>query len=86
MLVMLVGTLFPAFFYGFNHPYYQEIEFRDLKLKSLAPPEILLQLKKNLTFSGDEKLSRGQGGDFLLEQKVKQQKALAPKGVVDKPT
>jgi len=38
-------------FYGFNHPYYQEIEYRDLRNKAICPYEIHKQLDENLTFS-----------------------------------
>lgn len=77
---------FMNIFYGFNHPYYREIEFRDLRLKALSPVEVCSQLKNNLTFSSCNQFSRAQGGDFLLEQKVKLQKSIAPKGKVDKTT
>ena len=69
-------------FYGFNHPIYQEIEFRDLKQKCIMPEEIRIQRKQNLTYTISEgKGGKHQGGDFVLEGKVKRQKMLASKGV-----
>ena len=77
---------FLDFFYGFNHPIYQEIEYRDLRNKIIYPPEIRAQLEENITFSNSTHPSRGQGGDFILEQKVKKQKMLSPKGPIKKLT
>ena len=62
---------FLNFFYGFNHPLYQEIEYRDLKNKTVYPEEIRLQRQNNLTFSSSTEPSRCQGGDFQLEEKVR---------------
>ena len=77
---------FLDFFYGFNHPIYQEIEYRDLRNKIISPPEICAQLEENITFFNSIHPSRGQGGDFMLEQKVKKQKMLSPKGLIEKLT
>ena len=62
---------FLSFFYGFNHPYYQEIEYRDLENKPIYPQEVKEQRNKKLTFSTTDIVSHGQGGDFILEQKVR---------------
>ena len=77
---------FLDFFYGFKHPFYQEIEYRDLRNKAIYPDKIRCQLNKNVTFSTSDKPTRGQGADFLLKQKIKRQKMLSPKGPVDKTT
>ena len=75
---------FLDWFYGFNHPLYREIEYRDLMNKSIYPKEVGVQMQNNLSFSSYDVQGRHQGGDFLLEQKVQRQKLLAPKGVVEK--
>ena len=62
---------FLDFFYGFNHPLYQEIEYRDLRNKARYPSEVKKQLEENHTFSTINTTARAQGGDFILEQKVK---------------
>ena len=85
-LVMLEGMLSYLFFYGFSHPYYQEIEYRDLMNKAMYPDELKTQCDENLTFTNYDTTGKHQGGDFLLEQKIKQQKLLAPKGFVEKKT
>ena len=77
---------FIDWFYCFKHPIYREIEYRDLRNKALYPEEVKRQRSKNLSFSSTNIDARNQGGDFLLEQKVKRQKMLAPKGVVKKET
>ena len=62
--------VFSDLFYGFRHPLYQEIEYRDLKNKAIYPVEVKNQGAKNLTYSSSHEPSRCQGGDFMLEQKV----------------
>ena len=57
-------------FYGFKHPLYQEIEYRDLKNKAIYPEEIKQQRIKNLSYSSSKEHGRCQGGDFMLEEKV----------------
>ena len=42
---------FMEMFYGFNHPVYQDIDYRDLSNKACYPKEILYIRNKNLTFT-----------------------------------
>lgn len=79
-------TAFLNLFYGFNHPIYREIEYRDLRNKVLYPNQVKQQRKKNLTYSKSAEKSRNQGGDFLLEQKIQRQKMIAPKGIISSTT
>ena len=58
---------FMELFYGFNHPIYQEIEFRDLRQQILMPEEVLEQRNQNITYSTSRKAGKNQGGDFVLE-------------------
>ena len=71
---------FMDLFFGFNHPIYQEIEYCDLRQKTVMPSEVLEQRNKNLTYTISEKEGKHQGGDFILEGKVRRQKMFAPKG------
>jgi len=75
---------FMNFFYGFNHPIYQEIEYRDLRNKAICSDQVRRQIDENLTFSSYYKPAKAQGDDFLLKQK--RQKMLSPKGPVDTTT
>ena len=61
---------FMDMFYGFRHPIYQEIEYRDLKNKVLYPIEVKIQRKQSFSFSLTKEIWRCQGGDFMLEKKV----------------
>ena len=61
---------FMPLFFAFNHPIYQEIEYRDLKKQVLYPPEIKRFLDDNMSFSLNLDLNH-QGGDFCLEGKIK---------------
>ncbi len=36
-------------FFGRNHPLYREILYNDLRIRYLAPPEILRQIDANMT-------------------------------------
>ena len=65
-------------FYGFNHPIYQEIEYRDLKTRASCPEKTLEFLKNNRSFSTHGELNH-QGADFNLEGKIKRMKMMAPK-------
>ena len=57
-------------FFGFNHPVYQEIEYRDLRQKTIMPAEVLKRYNKSLTFTISEKEGKHQAGDFMLEEGV----------------
>ena len=52
-------------FYGFNHPIYREIEYRDLRNKAIYPENVSNQRKQNLTFSSKHKKR------WLLKGKLK---------------
>lgn len=61
---------FMDMFYGFPHPQYQELEYRDLQNKAIYPDQVKVQREKNLSYSSYKEPGRCQGGDFMLEQKV----------------
>ena len=61
---------FMELFYGFNHPIYQEIEYRDLRQKVVMPSIVKKQRVENLTYT-IFKNPKKQGGDFILEGKVR---------------
>ena len=73
-------------FFGFKHPIYREVEYRELQNKVLNPQPIKEMLDNNVTFSTTESMSKCQGGDFILEEKIKKQKGIAPKGIVNSKT
>ena len=54
-------------FHAFNHPIYQEIEYRDLKQKVFMPDEVRNQRRSNLTYTVSDNRGTHQGGDFILE-------------------
>ena len=72
---------FMPLFYGFKHPIYQEIEYRDLKDQICYPEAIKEVLEQNMSFTSSLELNH-EGGDFCLENKIKQHKLLAPRGKV----
>ena len=74
---------FMKFIYGFNHPWYQQIEYTDLRNKASYPETIHEMRKNNLSFRLSGENMKSQGGDFILEGKIKRQKMLATKGSDD---
>ena len=74
---------FMEFFYGFNHPWYQRIEYQDLKNKASYPKEVSDIRKLNLSYGISEAKAKKQGRDFVLEGKIKRQKMMASKGSDD---
>ena len=62
------------------------MEYRELQNKVLYPQPIKEMLDNNVTFSTTESMSKCQGGDFVLEERIKKQKGIAPKGIVNSKT
>ena len=62
------------------------MEYRELRNKVLYPQPIKEMLDHNVTFTTTESMSKCQGGDFVLEEKIKKQKGIAPKGIVNSKT
>ena len=67
---------FMPMFYGFHHPIYQELEYRDLENRATYPENVALLANKNMAFS---KLleENHQGCDFCLEGEIKRHKMVA---------
>ena len=74
---------FTSLFYGFNMTTYQEIEYRDLRARVLAPHQLRSFLSENEAFSVTGHMSKGEGGDFVLEAWNKRIKRLLPPGLPD---
>ena len=72
-------------FYAFNHPIYREDEYRELKNKVLYPEQVKNILNENITFSATDITGKCQGGNFILEGKIKKQKNIAPKALSENP-
>jgi len=79
--VMLSGrTVCSGLLYILSHPKYREIEHRDLLQRVQAPPEVIKFLGEYEGISSGGDSSRGEGGDFVLEDSNKKVKALLPPG------
>ena len=79
-LVNSARLKFDDLFNAFKHPIYREVEYRDLKNRVLYDKEAKELRDKNMSFNTTTLMGKSQGGDFVLERKVKRQKLLAPKG------
>ncbi|XP_053402977.1 uncharacterized protein LOC128558141 [Mercenaria mercenaria] len=79
--IMAGKSKFIKLFYGFNHTYYQEIVYRDLKTRTLAPQEVKEFLEKTESFSVSGHESKGEGGDFVLEAVNGKSKRWLPPGI-----
>jgi len=69
-------------FYAFPHHIYQEVEYRELKNFCVLPTDVRELRVHNHTFSTSAVLNKAQDGDFVLEQIIKRQKMLCPKGKI----
>ena len=74
---------FSDLFYAFRHPLYQEVEYRELRSYVTFPEPVKEVRDRNVTFATSNLNDKCQGGDFLLEQKIRRQKMLCPKGNPD---
>ena len=77
---------FLRMFYGFRHPIYQKVEYRDLRNRAFYLTDLKSTMDENLTFSKSNLNRNHQGGDFVLEEKIKSHKMIAPKGSISKDT
>ena len=73
---------FLSLFYGFRHPFYQEIEYCELFNRASYPKEVLKFVNDNMSFTPSQLGANHQGGDFCLENKIKRLKMLSPKGTI----
>ena len=73
---------FLPLFYSFNHPIYQEVEYRDLCNRAMYPNTISDVLESQSCFNISSLPMNHQGGDFCLENKIKAHKLIAPKGKI----
>ena len=69
-------------FYSFNHPIYCKVEYRKLMNIVIYPEKVVNILNENITFSFTDITGKCQGGNFILEGKIKKQKNIVPKGAV----
>ena len=80
-VLLSARTKFSALFYGLNMINYQEIDYRDLKMRVLSPPQVSEYITQNESFSTGGHPTKGEGGDFVLENKNRRIKMLLPAGV-----
>ena len=80
-VMLSARTKFSPLFYGVNMTCYQEIAYRDLKMRTLAPADLIQYLKDNESFSISGNPSKGEGGDFVIENKNRRLKMLIPTGL-----
>ena len=67
--MIVTRTKFASLFYGVNMTGYQEILYRDLKMRVLAPDSVNKYIQDNGSFSISGHPRKGEGGDFVLENK-----------------
>lgn len=77
--IMAGKCKFMKLFYGFNHTFYQEIIYRDMKTRVLAPPSVQEFLQRTESFSVSGHPSKGEGGDFVLEAFNRRSKRWLPR-------
>ena len=73
---------FMDLFFGCNHPYYREVLYRDVRNKVMYSDIVSELRSRYVSYSSTTLKCKSEGGDFKLENKVKRQKLLAPKGPI----
>ena len=80
--VLLAGRLkFSPLFYCLNMPFYQQIDFRDLRIRTLLPDQLQSFWRATESFSVSGNAEKGEGGDFVLEGRNKATKQWIPMGL-----
>ena len=80
--VMMAGKLkFSPLFSPLNMHFYQEIHFRDAMIRVLLPDQLKEWWTANEAFSVSGDISKGEGGDFILEAKNKATKQWLSAGI-----
>jgi hypothetical protein len=74
-------SMFMRLFFVTNMTNYQELIFKDLKARVLAPAEVKTFLEKTESFSVSGNISKGEGGDFVLESVNGKTKRWLPPGI-----
>ena len=64
-----------------KHDIYRPILHHDMKIRTLAPPEIRSYIEENESFSRSGDSFRGEGGDYIIETENKHLKSNLPPGV-----
>ena len=72
---------FSELFFGLNMTTYQEIDFRDTKMRTILPDDLSMFMQTNEAFSLSGSLFHGEGGDFVLESFNRKIKRLLPPGL-----
>ncbi|XP_076087738.1 uncharacterized protein LOC143058159 [Mytilus galloprovincialis] len=76
---------FSPLFFGLNMPFYMETFIRDSFVRVQCPHDILAFIEKNESYSVSGNESKGEGGDFVLENFNRKTKMWVPAGLPDKP-
>ena len=84
---MLADINFLTYFSDLNTQFTEKWNIASCEAKYyIYPQSVKEMLDNNVTFSTTESISKCQGGDFALEEKIKKQKSIAPKGTVNSKT
>lgn len=74
---------FSPLFFGLNMSIYMKTFVRDLFVRVQCPPEVLAFIEDNESYSVSGNESKGEGGDFILENYNRKTKLLIPAGLPD---
>ena len=79
--MMAARVAFAPIFTGRNHPKYRELHLRDLVLRTQLPDDMAQHIKENEAFSVSGDAAKGQGADFIQEEKNRVIKSFLPPGM-----
>ena len=79
---IVLDWYFLTCFFAFEHPIYREVEYNELRDRVVMPDAVRKARYRNHTFTEGTGEKSHQGGDFMLEQRVKRMRMISPKGAM----
>ena len=79
--MMAARVVFAPLFSARHHPKYRELHLRDMLVRAQCPDEILTDIEHTESFSVSGCPNKGQGADFIQEEKNKVVKSFLPPGM-----
>ncbi|XP_062590244.1 uncharacterized protein LOC134251839 [Saccostrea cucullata] len=80
-VILCSRSKFSPLFFGLNMPFYMEAFVRDSLIRIQCPPAVNEFMRKNETYTVTGNESKGEGGDFVLENLNRKSKSFMPPGL-----
>lgn len=80
-VILASRSHFSPLFFGLNMPFYMEAYIRDSMIRVHCPSAVHDFIKQNESYSVSGNESKGEGGDFVLENLNRKSKSFMPPGL-----